>query len=665
MFHYTILEGILILLASAVLVSTLFRRFNLPPVLGYLIVGVIVGPYCLSWIPDLDSTHQLAEFGVVFLMFTIGLEFSLPKLMAMKRAVLGLGGLQVFLTTLITMGITFVAHATLGGALVIGGVVAMSSTAIVSKQLKDQLELTSPHGNNAIGILLFQDIAVIPFLILIPSLAAGEHNLMITLSHALFKATLVMLFILLIGRRILRPLFHMIAGTRSLEVFTLTVLLVTLSAAWATEEMGLSLTLGAFLAGMMLGETEFRHQIEVEVRPFRDVLLGLFFITIGMLFDISTLSQVWLGVLILLVIMLVFKTLLIATLAKLFGSSTPTAIRTGLVLAQGGEFGFALLSLALDGNILKPYYGQVVLGALLLSMSISPFIIRYNKQISKWLEPKGAVLNEKEATEGVATTAEGLDKHVIILGFGRVGQNIARFLEIEGFQYMALDMDPLRVQNAQLAGERVAYGDSSNIHLLDAAALSKARALVISFENEVAALQIIEQVRHQYPHLPILVRTRDDGKLKSLQEAGATEVIPETLEASLMLAFHLLVLMDVPVFRAMRHLRAMRSNRYQLLNRIFPSHDFDELKDVDTTEREQLYVVRISNKAFAVGKRIKELGLDNIPEVNITAIKRNDIRVPEPGPETEVKAGDVFVLYGAPPSLEQAEHLLIQGDKSI
>ncbi len=660
--HYTILEGILILLASAVLVSTLFRRFNLPPVLGYLIVGLVVGPYGLGWIPDLDSTHQLAEFGVVFLMFTIGLEFSLPKLMAMKRAVLGLGGLQVLLTTLITMGITFVAHAKLGAAVVIGGVVAMSSTAIVSKQLKDQLELTSPHGNNAIGILLFQDVAVIAFLILVPSLASGEHNLLLSLAHALLKATLVMLFILVIGRRILRPLFHMIASTRSLEIFTLTVLLVTLGAAWGTEEMGLSLTLGAFLAGMMLGETEFRHQIEIEVRPFRDVLLGLFFITVGMLFNIVNLPDIWLPVLILLVIMIIFKTLLVAALARLFGSSIPTAIRTGLVVAQGGEFGFALLTLALDGNLLSAYYGQVVLGALLLSMSISPFIIRYNKQISKWLEPKGAILNDQEATEGVSNTAEGLDKHVIILGFGRVGQNIARFLEIEGFQYIALDMDPLRVQNAQLAGERVAYGDSSNIHLLDAAGLAKARALAISFENEVASLQITEQVRHLYPHLPILVRTRDDSKLKSLQHAGATEVIPETLEASLMLAFHLLVLMDVPVFRAMRHLRAMRSNRYQLLNRIFPSHDLNELKDVDTTDREQLYVVRIGPKAFAVGKCIREIGLDNLSDVSITAIKRNDIRVPEPGPETEVKAGDVFVLYGIPSALEQAEHLLLHGE---
>lgn len=662
MFHYTILEGILILLTSAVLVSTIFRRFHLPAVVGYLLVGVIVGPYGLGWIPDLDSTHQLAEFGVVFLMFTIGLEFSLPKLMAMKRAVLGLGGLQVLLTTLVTMCIAFTAHGNLAAALVVGGVVAMSSTAIVSKQLKDQLELTSPHGSNAIGILLFQDVAVIPFLILIPSLASGDHNILQSLGHALIKATIVLLFIMIIGRRILRPMFRMIASTRSLEIFTLTVLLVTLSAAWGTEEMGLSLALGAFLAGMMLGETEFRHQIEVEVRPFRDVLLGLFFITIGMLFDVSSIPQIWLGLLILLATMILFKTVLVAVLSKLMGSSTPTAIRTGLVLAQGGEFGFALLSTAMDGNILKPYYGQVVLGALLLSMAISPFIIRYNKKISQLLEPKGAVLNEQEATEGVATTAEGLNKHVIILGFGRVGQNIARFLEIEGFQYIALDMDPLRVQNAQLAGERVAYGDSSNIHLLEAAGLPKARALVVSFENEVAALQIISQVRHQYPHLPILVRTRDDSKLKALQEAGATEVIPETLEASLMLSFHVLVLMDVPVFRAMRHLRSMRSNRYQLLNRIFPSNDLSELKDVDTSDREQLYVVKITPKAHAVGKRIKEIGLHDLPEVSITAIKRNDIRVPEPGPETEIKAGDVFVLYGIPSSLEIAEHLLINGE---
>jgi CPA2 family monovalent cation:H+ antiporter-2 len=482
------------------------------------------------------------------------------------------------------------------------------------------------------------------------------------LGYALIKAFVVMVAIVIIGNKLLRPLFRVIAGTRSLELFTLTVLLVTLLAAWSTEEMGLSLALGAFLAGMMLGETEFRHQIEIEIRPFRDILLGLFFISIGMLFNIHSLPNMWRGLLILLTLMLVFKFILIAVLTRLFRFSITTSIRTGLVLAQGGEFGFALLSLGTDQNLLSSHYSQLVLGALLLSMSVSPFIIRFNKQISRFLEPKGVTLNEQETTEAITKTAEGLSKHVVILGYGRVGQIIARFLEIEGFQYIAIDMDPLRVQTAQLAGERVAYGDSSNINLLEAAHLDTAKAVIISFDDIEAASRIIPQIKHMHPDLPILVRTRDDSDLLDLQKMGATEVIPETLEASLMLAFHVLVLMDVPVFRAMRHLRTMRSDRYELLNRIFLSNEAAGLKEIANPEKEQLYVIKITDKAHAVGKKIKDLNLSDLPDLVITAMKRNDIRVPEPGPETEIKEGDSIVLYGLPKDLEEAEHRILVGD---
>jgi CPA2 family monovalent cation:H+ antiporter-2 len=655
-----ILENILILLASAVFVSTLFRRFNLPAVLGYLVVGAAVGPYGLGWMPDKQSTTELAEFGVVFLMFTIGLEFSLSKMIAMKRAVLGLGGLQVAFTTAITMVIALMAHAHIAMALVVGGVAAMSSTAIVSKQLTDQLELNTPHGNNAIGILLFQDIAVIPFLILVPSLANGSHNLFVPLSHSIIKATIVMVAIMWLGRKVLRPIFREIASTRSMEVFTLTVLLVTLSSAWLTQRMGLSSALGAFLAGMMLGETEFRHQIEVEIRPFRDVLLGLFFITIGMLLNLQAIPEAWRGILILLTVFIVFKTAIIFILCRVMGNSSVTSLRTGLLLAQGGEFGFALLSLGMDETLFKPHYNQMILCALLFSMAISPFLIRYNKQISQFLLPKHDIPSSTEMATAVAASAEGLSDHVILCGYGRVGQNICRFLEAEGYQFLALDMDPLRVQKAQLAGESVTYGDASNLAILKAAGIDHAKAIIFSFEEPHTAVKATHQIRLEYADIPILVRTRDDSYLQALQEAGATEVIPETLEASLMIAFHVLVLMGVPVFRAIRHLRVTRANRYQLLNRIYPSEEIEDAKDIEESNREQLHVVRMSGKAFAVGKKLKDLSLDNMGVV-ITAIKRNAIRVPEPGPETEIRENDVLVLYGFPDNIERAEHILLDG----
>lgn len=656
--NYNILEGVLILLTCAVVAATVFRRLHLPPVLSYLVVGTVVGPYCLGLIPNKEATRHLAEFGVVFLMFTVGLEFSLAKLVSLKRTVLGLGGLQVALTTLITMGVAMIEGYSVPTALVIGGVVTMSSTAIVVKQLNDQLELNSMHGQNALGILLFQDLAVIVFLILIPSLGSGE-DVYIPLLLALIKAAGVIVTIVLAGRWILRPLFHEIALSKSIEVFTLTILLVTLSAGWLTESMGLSMALGAFLAGMMLGETEFRHQIEVEIRPFRDILLGLFFITIGMLINIKALPQIWPHVLILLATMVIGKTVLIAAISRFMGSNLATALRTGLVLAQGGEFGFALLTLALQGNLLKPGVSQIVLSALVFSMAMSPFLIRYNKWISARLVPKASRAREGVIRDSVAATAASLNQHVIICGFGRVGQNIARFLETEGFQFIALDMDPERVQNAQLAGEPVTYGNSVNFYVLEAAGLAHARALIISFDDVPATFKILAQVRAAYPKLPILVRTRDDSHLKELLHEGATEVVPETSEASLMLAFHTLMLMDVSAARALKQVRYIRQNHYNLLHQVFPSHELADLEDAADITRKELYALSLPDNASAIGKTLGDLPLEE-NNILVTAIRRAGIRRPYPEKQTELKAGDVLVLYGTPPDLECAEKLLLE-----
>jgi len=657
--QYGILTGVLVLLASAVIFTALFRRFRLPPVLGYLTVGAIVGPYGLSWIPDHETIRELADFGVVFLMFTIGLEFSLSKMIAMKHKVFGLGGLQVLLTTLVGMLVAIFRGVHIPAAFVIAGVMAMSSTAIVSKQLTEQLELNTKAGQNAISVLLFQDLAVIPFLILIPSLMDKSAGIFMPLLFAMVKAGIAMLLIIIIGRLILRPLFMEIAKSRSMELFTLTVLLVVVGGAWFTQEMGLSLALGAFLAGMMLGETKFRQQIEVEIRPFQDVLLGLFFVTIGMLLDLDQLPHIWLGVLILMVGLVVVKTIIITLLSWLMKSKPQDALRTGLLLAQGGEFGFALLSLGMSEHLLTNQLSQIVLAALLFSMALSPFLIRYNQQIARWLLFNRNGQEEVNLSAQVEESAKGLVNHVILCGFGRVGQNIARFISMEGFEYIALDLDPATVQNAQLAGDRVTYGDSTNFMVLKAAGILEAKALIISFHDLHGAYKILQQVRLHLPHIPILVRTQDDTELEGLLAAGATEVIPETLEASLTIAFHALVLIGVPALRAMRHIRMIRTDRYQILNQVFPSQDLEE-RYITAPDREQLYVVRLGGEAYAVGKKIKDIDLDTAA-VTITAVRRGGIRGPEPQPDTELKAGDVLVLYGSVSSLQLAEQRLLEG----
>ncbi len=656
---YSYLNDILILFATAVAVVVCFLRLNLPPILGYLFVGAVVGPFGLGWIDDTELTRAFAEFGVVFLLFTIGLEFSLPQLVRMKGAVLGLGAFQVLITTMITAVIAFhYFDFSLTGALVLGGVVAMSSTALVIRQLTEQVELHSRHGRNVVGILLFQDLAVIPFLILaaMPVQSSGDMPVM-TIVIALVKGVVVLGLILAIGHWVLRPLFRVIARYRSHELFTLTALMIAMGASGLTHEIGLSLALGGFLAGMMLGETEFRHQIEAEIRPFRDVLLALFFITIGMLLNVQLLSTIWPWVLCLLAALMIGKLLIVAGLCRLGGWDSAVSLRSAWVLAHGGEFGFAILALALSNQIFPENVGQTVLAAILISMAVAPLMIRSNQSLTSILLPAKLRQSKKSMKAQVANTAEGLTRHVIICGYGRVGQNVAHMLDFEFIKYVALDLDPVLVQNAMSAKEPVVYGDSANIELLDAAGLSRAAALVISLNDIDTAIKILHKVRAINSEIPILVRAADDTKLKVLQDAGATEVVPETLEASLMLSSHLLITLNIPPMMVFARIRQIRRERYALLRQLFAGED----ATTATVESggEQLHAVELTADAWPVQRTIAELGLEE-SGITLTAIQRQKERLINPDTDTVLLVGDTLILFGAPAALEQIETDLLQ-----
>ncbi len=658
--NHGVFAEIIGLLGAAVLMVSLFRRLHLPAILAYLCVGAIAGPYGMGWVADTENTRFLAEFGVVFLLFTIGLEFSLPQMIAMKNVVLGLGGAQVFITTVLGAVIAWLFGMTASGAFVVGGVVALSSTAIVTRQLIEQVELNSRHGRYALGVLLFQDLAVIPFLVVIPTLGgSGEQAIVLPLVFALLKGVAAFFIMLAIGHWLLRPLFTGIAAARSSELFMLSVLLFTLGAAWVTHMSGLSLALGAFLAGMMLGETEFRHQVEADIRPFRDVLLGLFFITIGMLLDVHTLPAVGHWVVLLALAIILFKTLLIFALGRVVKAEPGVALRTGLVLAQGGEFGFALLSLATVHGLMDAHDNQIVLGGTLLSMALSPLVIRYNGALAKRLFAQSYGGGRDRQAQDVQTSATGLNQHIIICGYGRIGQNIARFLDEEGFDYLALDLDPHTVSEARAAGERVRYGDSTHREILQASGLERARALVISYDDAPATIKILQHTRTLRPDMPVLVRTRDDTELERFQKLGATEVVPETLEASLMLVSHLLLLLDVPVARVIRRVRDVRADRYRLLRGFFHGDESESLEHSQGF-RERLHAVTLPDGAYAVGRTIAELDLA-ASDVQVTAVRRGGIRGPQPGPDTHLRAGDVLVLYGSPEGLEHVEAALLKG----
>lgn len=643
---------------AAVAVVIIFLYLDLPPILGYLAVGVLMGPYSFALISNTEHIRAFAEFGVVLLLFTIGLEFSLPLLIRMKVAVLGLGGLQVLLTTTVTVAAAMYLSMPLDSSIVLGGVVAMSSTALVTSQLSDQDELHTRHGRNAVGILLFQDIMVIPFLILVANLTAPSglttlHTIVITIGEGLLGLSAV----LVLGRWVLRPLFRGIARFKSTELFTLTALLVALTASWITQQMGLSLALGAFVAGMMLGDTEFRHQLEAEIRPFRDILLGLFFITIGMLLNIRLLPQVWPWVLLLLSALVLFKLILITVLCRMVGWDWAVSTRTGLVLAHGGEFGFAILALALSGDLLPPDYGQVVLASLLISMGLAPLLIRFNKRLVSLFLPLASSMSDLAIKGRISHTANELNNHVIICGYGRVGQNVASILESENIDFIAMDLDPNLVQRAVNAKKPVTYGNASNIELLNAAGLSRAAAVVFCLDNVTAVLKVLHQVRHTNMKIPVLVRTTDDSYLEQLQEAGATEVIPETLEASLMLSSHLLLMLDKPVSHVFYKIRQVRKDRYKLLRRIFAREEsITALADSGT---EQLQAFELPKEVTPGHFDINDLGLKELG-VTVVAIQRQDKRIQDPNSETLLFAKDTLVLFGPSSALQQAKTMLLR-----
>lgn len=658
----SVLQLTLILLASGVAGVLIFRYFGLPPILGYLAIGVLIGPKALGIASDSETVKYLAEFGVVFLMFSIGLEFNLQKLRAMRSIVFGLGLSQVILTMLLTipaaMLLNWIYPLSWQAALALGGALSMSSTAIVTKLLSDRDELETEHGRNVIGVLLFQDLAVVFLLILLPALGKDPKDLFLALGIAFVKISIALFLIFFVGRRLMSRWFRLVAQFRSQELFMLNLLLIVLGLSAITEHLGLSLALGAFLAGMLISETPFRHQVEEDVKPFRDVLLGLFFITVGMLLDLHVIFDQWLLVVVLLAAIVLVKFSMIAALARVFGTSPGVAIRTGLCLCQAGEFGFVLLN-QIDGlKMIDPALSQALLAAMLISMFGAPFLIQYSDRISLRFA-RSEWLMQSLALTRVAAKSVRNENHIIICGFGRAGQSLARMLEQEKIPYIALDLDPDRVAEASMAGDQVVYGDSSRENYLVSAGLSRAKAVVVTFADTAASLKVLHQVERLRPGMTILVRTKDDSDLKKLEAAGATEVVPELIEGSLMLASHVLLIMGVPMRKVVRRVAAAREERYGLLRGYFRGSEGD---DFDVNESWRLHTVTLSPGALAIGQSLAKLGLET-EGVTIQAVRRkvdgDDYHKLDLKPELRLEANDILVLSGSSESMEIAESKLL------
>ncbi len=658
------LEITLLYLLAAVLGVVACRLLKLPPMLGYLGVGVAIGPNTRALSQSVEAVQHLGEFGVVFLMFVIGLEFNLPKLRAMRQHVLGLGLLQVVLTMLVGTAVMLaLAHGLPSlwamdwkAALTLSGALAMSSTAIVVKLMVERLELESEHGKRIMGVLLFQDLALVPLLVLVPALGAPAESLVAALALAALKATLLVTLLLVGGQHVMRRWLTLVARRKSEELFVLNLLFITLGLAWLTEQAGLSLALGAFIAGMLISETEFKHQVETDIRPYHDLLLGLFFISIGMLLDWRLVLHNWGLVLLLMLVPPLLKVGLVTGLTRMLGASGGVALRTGLYLGQAGEFGFVLLTLAEENALVPPALLNPILAAMVLSMVLTPFVVMYSNQIVMRLVSTEWLQQSLQMTT-IARQSIKINRHVIICGFGRCGQNLARMLEAEGIPYLALDLDPDRVRQTAAAGHSVVFGDSGRLQALMAAGLARASAVVVTYLDEAAAFKVLASTQAHAPQVPVIVRTQDDHSLEKLQAAGATEVVPEAIEGSLMLASHALALVGVPMRRVIRIVQDQRDARYNLLRGFF--HGADD-NSVDELQHERLATVTLATDAAAAGQPLSAFTLEALG-VRVVSLRRAHGTALSATASTLLESGDTLVLSGKADTLALAEQRLLKG----
>lgn len=645
---------VLILLLAAVLLVAIFRRLGQPVILAYLLAGVVLGPHGAAVITGQSIMQTIAELGIVFLMFSLGLEFSLPRLIAMRRLVIGVGGLQVLLTSLLFFAIAWWWGLSLAQALVVSGTLALSSTAVVIKQLGDQKQLHTRRAQLGVSVLLFQDLAVVPLLVMIPILARPEIQgsaLLAEIAWATLKGLFALLSLLAVGKWLLPLLFHEVARARSDELFVLSTLLVALLAASLTQWMGLSMALGAFLAGMMLGESHYRHQLEVDIRPFRDVLMGLFFITIGMTMDWQRVALDWWLVALSVPALILFKSLLVLLAGRLMGERKRDAMAAGIMLSQVGEFGFVLLALANHHGLLDHRLVSLLIGIGVTSIAMTPWLVQQAHQLARSLTDPALLTRSEVAQSGLSKS-----QHVIIAGFGRAGQTCARFLKQEEIPFLALDLDPERVSEAKSAGEQVAFGDASRRDILLAAGLLRARLVIITFDDPKRVEAMLALIRELAGEVKVLVRTRDDSFLEVFKRAGAFEVIPESQEGALMLVSHLLLNCDIPIGRVIRRMEHERSNQYRFLHGFYWGDQSAANLETDQL-LERLHPVLLHEQAWAVGRSVQALGVD---AVRIREVQRGTQRL-EPRPELVLATGDKLVLFGNAVAVEQAEQRLLEG----
>lgn len=530
----------LIILTFSLLGAVIFRRLGMATIVAYMAIGVLVGPYVFGFIDNPGQFTLLAEFGVVFLLFNLGLEFNLKKMMAMRFAVFGVGGFQVTTCTLVFAAAVYLWGDPFSTAFMIAGTLALSSTAIVTRELLTNRQLHNLHGQLSVGVLLFQDLVAVVFLVLVPVLGGAEDaSLASSLMEAAFNAVILLVILLVTGKWILPIIYSEVAKSKSNEIFVLSTLVIVLLAAWLTHSFHLSMALGAFVTGMMLGEGPFKYQVESDIRPFKDILLGLFFVTIGMGLDVSLLLVYWPRILIFTICLICIKIILVGLVVRLLRYSSHDALTVGLNLAQAGEFGLALMALATINGIVPAEQASFIILIITFSMVASPFLIRHANWISKKL------LRDSHSETKKTPVQLNLEAHVIIGGFGRLGSTLSTFLETNDIPYIAIETNINLVEKYRRQGKNIIYGDSNNIEILNHCHLDSARLIVLTFKSLEEGKAAIGGIRQRNTSVPIIVRCQDHHGLDELLLLGADHVYPELLESSLLISRHVLGLLSV------------------------------------------------------------------------------------------------------------------------
>jgi CPA2 family monovalent cation:H+ antiporter-2 len=649
-------DDLLILLALSVVSVALFKRANIPAVLGYLLVGLLAGEHAFGWLQHSHGLEQIAEMGVVFLLFTIGLEVSMARLIAMRNIVLGIGVVQVVASTLSTIALGIYFGLSWQAAFAVGGAMSLSSTAIVTKLLTQQYELHQPHGRISLGVLLLQDLAVVPFLVLIPILAAPSGgSLLLPMSLALAKGALAFAVIYYAGQYLIRPAVRIVSSVHSKELFTLFVLLVALLAAWLTYQLGLSLAMGAFLAGMMLAETEFEHKISQDIWPFRDILLGLFFIIVGAEFDWHVFVDEAFEVSVMTIGLIVGKGMAVTLITMMARYERGVAIRAGVLLGQGSEFGFALLAVTITTGLISLDLSQPIIAAIILSMVISPMLIRHNEAIARRLAPEyAASLDEGDMSIGEAY--RDFSGHVVLCGFGRTGQALAHFLKRREIPFVAIEISSEIVTEAREAGEPVYLGDAAKGETLRLTGVANSLALVVTFADTKSAGHIAHLASDIAPSVPTIVRARNDLHLEQLLESGADEVIPDTVESSMMLARHTLSAVGESRESIFELLEEARRDNYATIRAYFHR---PESGSAGSSGKLYLRSVEIQDNYHAQGRSIGSLGC--LQKVRLVGLRRGQASIEEPAADTELVTGDVLIIEGNQDDIQAAEIEIMSG----